>query len=88
MSATPGTRHELGLEWLGMPQPGLRRLWAAVQALAEQWRRRRGPAGAWWITNLITGGKLLATNRSTPLEAKASSGWTARKSNLEVPDDS
>jgi Domain of unknown function (DUF6431) len=41
--------------WSGweLPQPGLRRLWAAVKALAEQWRRRRGPAsatrGPWWV---------------------------------------
>jgi len=40
------------------------------------------------VTDLITGGRLLATNRSTPLEAKVSLGSMARKANLEVPDDS
>src|SRR5262252_8094486 len=70
--------------WSGweLPPSELRRLWAAVQALAEQWRRRRGPASSWLVTDLITGGRLLATNRSTPLEAKVSLGSMARKANL------
>lgn len=79
-------------EWGGMnwelPTAGLPRLWAAVLALAEQWRRRQGSAGVWPVTNFISGGRLLATNRSSPLEGDGASGWMAVKSNPEVPDDS
>ena len=70
------------------PTSGLPRLWAAVLAMAEQWRRRRGRGRVWPVVNLITGGRLLATNTSTPLETKKTSGWMATKSNSEVWDDS
>ena len=39
------------------------------------------------MANLITGGRLLATNTTASLEARKTSGWMATKSNLEVPDD-
>jgi hypothetical protein len=67
---------------------GLPRLWSAVLALAEQWRRRREDAGVWAVTNLVSGGRLLATNRTSPLEGDGAWGWMAVKSNPEVPDDS
>ncbi len=70
------------------PTSGLPRLWAAVIAMAEQWTRRRGRGEMWSVANLITGGRLLATNTGTPLETKQTSGWMATKSNSEVWDDS
>ena len=70
------------------PTTGLPRLWAAVLAMARQWHRRRGQAGRWSVANLITGGRLLATNTIAPLGTRKTSGWMATKSNLEVPDDS
>lgn len=69
------------------PTSGLARLWAAVLALAGQWRRRRGWASALAVANLITGGRLLATNRTAPLAARTTSAWMAAKSNSEVADD-
>jgi hypothetical protein len=40
---------------------------AAVRALASAWGRHRGPAGAWRVAALITGGTLLAPNTTSPL---------------------
>jgi hypothetical protein len=79
---------ELGWSEWELATTGLPRLWAAVLALAEQWRRRHGGAGAWSVTNFISGGRLLGTNRTSPLERGGTSDWMAVKSNSEVPDDS
>lgn len=69
------------------PSGDVARLWAGVLALAGQWRRRRGWAGEVEIANLITGGRLLATNTTTPLEARSMSAWMSPKSTREVGDD-
>ena len=69
------------------PSGDVSRLWAGVLALAEQWRRRRGWAGAVEIANLITGGRLLAANTATPLARRSASAWMTPKSRREVGDD-
>jgi hypothetical protein len=73
--------------WSGweLPSSPLQRCVAAVEALAGQWRRRRGSAGAWRVTNLITGGWLAATNTTSPLATRSVWSWMSAKSNQEVP---
>jgi hypothetical protein len=68
-----------------MPTLALPRLVAAVAALSQEWRRRRGPGEPWWVANFIAGGGLLATNRSSLLARSRTSGWMATPSDSEVP---
>lgn len=72
--------------WSGweLPTSPLRRCLAAAEALASQWQRRRGPAPFWRLTNSITGGRLLATNRTAPLAAWPAWSWMSTKSKQEV----
>lgn len=74
--------------WSGweLPTAPLPRCRAAVEAMAGQWRRRRGPVGSWRLVNLITGGWLLATNISPPLAAGPAWSWMSAKSKQEVPN--
>ena len=74
--------------WSGwdLPTSALRRCLIGAEALASQWRRRRGPVQAWRLTNLITGGRLLATNRTSPLAAWPAWSWMSAKSTQEVPN--
>jgi hypothetical protein len=74
--------------WSGweLPTAPLPRCRAAVEAMAVQWRRRRGPVGSWRLANLITGGWLLATNTSPPLAAGPAWSWMSAKSQQEVPN--
>jgi len=69
-----------------LPTTPARRLVAAADALAGQWRRRRGPVGRWRVTSLITGGLLLATNRTSPLAGERAGSWMLAKSIWEVPN--
>ena len=74
--------------WSGweLPASAARRLVFAVETLAGQWRRRWGPVWRWWLTNLITGGLLLATNRTSPLAGERGWSWMSAKSIEEVPN--
>jgi transposase-like protein len=58
----------------------------AVKVLAGRWRRRRGPVGSWRLANLVTGGLLLATNRTSPLAVGHAWSWMSAKSIQEVPN--
>jgi hypothetical protein len=69
-----------------VPTSPVRRLVFAVKALADQWRRRRGPVRRWRLINLITGGLLLATNRTSLLAAERHWSWMSAKSIWEVPN--
>ena len=69
-----------------LPTASARRVVAAADALAGQWRRRRGPVGRWRLTNLITGGLLLADNRTSPLAGEQAGAWMSAKSIQEVPN--
>jgi hypothetical protein len=69
-----------------VPTLALPRLVAAVAVLAQQWHRGRVPGASWRVANLVTGGRLLATNMTSPLAAAWASGWMARSSHSEVPD--
>lgn len=69
-----------------LPTSPLRRCLVAAEALASQWRRRRGSVRSWQLTNLITGGLLLAINRTSPLAAGQAWSWMSAKSNEEVPN--
>lgn len=73
--------------WSGweLPTSPLARCLAAVVAASGQWRRRRGPVPPWRLANLITGGRLLAINRTVPLAASEAWAWMSAKSNQEVP---
>lgn len=73
--------------WSGweLPSSPLSRCLAAVAAAGGEWQRRRGPVRPWRLANLITGGRLLASNRTTPLAASHGSSWMTAKSNQEVP---
>jgi transposase-like protein len=68
----------VALGWTGfdLPVAPLPRLVAAVRALAGRWPGDRS-AGPWAIALLVTGGRLLATNTTTPLERTSGSGAMA-----------
>lgn len=74
--------------WSGweLPTAPLPRCRAAVEAVAAQWRRRRGPVERWQPVNLITGGRLLGTNTSAPLAAGQTWSSMSAKSKQEVPN--
>lgn len=74
--------------WSGweLPSAPMPRCLAAAEALASQWRRRRGPVWTWRLTNLITGGRLLSTNRTPLLAAGQAWSWMSAKSIQEVPN--
>jgi hypothetical protein len=74
--------------WSGweLPTAPGRRVVAAAEALAGLWQRRRGPVRRWRLTNLITGGLLLASNRTSPLAAERAWSWMSAKSTQEVPN--
>lgn len=69
-----------------LPSLPLPRCLAAVEAMAAQWRRRRGPVRSWRLANLITGGRWLATNTTVPLAAGRAWHWRSAKSKQEVPN--
>ncbi len=52
--------------------PGPRAV-AAVTALASAWTRRHGPTEPWRLAALVTGGRFLAPNTTSPLAASATS---------------
>jgi Homeodomain-like domain-containing protein len=74
--------------WSGweLPTAPLARCRAAVEAVAGQWQRRRGPVERWRPVNLITGGWLLVTNTSPLLAAGQARSWMSAKSKQEVPN--
>jgi len=74
--------------WWGweLPTSPLPRCLAAVEVVAGQWRRRGGRVRSWRLANLITGGRLLATNTSVPLAAGRAWFWMSAKSKQEVPN--
>jgi len=76
----------LGWTGFGLPTAPLPRLVAAVHALAGRWPGDRS-AEPWSIACLVTGGALLATNTTAPLERMARSGAMAGPSRSEVSDD-
>jgi transposase-like protein len=78
----------VALGWTGfdLPVAPLPRLVAAVGALAGRWPGDRS-ADPWSIAVLVTGGRLLATNTTTPLERTSRSGAMAGPSPKEVSDD-
>jgi len=76
----------LGWSGLDLPVAPLPRLVAAVHALAGRWPGDRR-VGAWSVAALVTGGMLLATNTSAPLEPVSRSGAMAGPSKKEVPHD-
>lgn len=69
-----------------LPTSAMSRCLAGTEALASQWRRRRGPVRTWRLVNLITGGGLLASNRTSPLAAGPAWPWMSAKSIKEVPN--
>jgi Homeodomain-like domain len=69
-----------------LPTSALQRCLAAAKALASQWRRRRGPVRSCRLTNLITGGGLLATNSTSLLATGRAWSWMSAKSIQEVPN--
>ena len=73
--------------WSGweLPSSPLLRCLAAMGALTDQWSRRRGPVRPWRLANLITGGRLLSTNTTSPLAASEDCSWMSAKSKQEVP---
>jgi hypothetical protein len=76
----------LGWSGLDLPTAPLPRLVAAVRALAGRWPGGR-PAGPWSIAVLVTGGSLLATNTTTPLERASRSGAMAGPPPKEASHD-
>jgi transposase-like protein len=77
----------VALGWTGweLPVAPLPRLVAAVHALAGRWPGTVA-AEAWPIAVLVTGGRLLPTNTTTPLERAHGSGAMAGPSQQEVSD--
>jgi hypothetical protein len=73
--------------WSGweLPITPLSRCLAAVEALADQWQRRRAQVDAWRVANLITGGRLLVGNMAPPLAPATAWSWMSAKSKQEVP---
>jgi len=78
----------VALGWTGweLPVAALPRLVAAVRCLAGRWPGDR-PADPWAIACLVTGGSLLATNTTSPLERTSRSGAMAGPSPQEVSHD-
>ncbi len=76
----------LGWTGLGLPVAPLPRLVASVRALAGRWPGDRPPE-PWSIAALVTGGALLATNTTTPLERTSRSGAMAGPPRKEASDD-
>jgi len=78
----------VALGWSGfeLPVATLPRLVAAVHALAGRWPGERS-AEPWSIACLVTGGGLLTTDTSAPLERTSRSGAMAGPSRSEVSDD-
>jgi hypothetical protein len=76
------------LGWTGfeLPVAPLPRLVAAVHALASRWPGDRS-AEPWSIAALVTGGRVLVTNTTTPLERASRSGAMAGPSRSEVSHD-
>ena len=74
--------------WSGweLPTAPARRCLAAVEALASRWRRRWGAVRSWRLANLITGGRLLASNKTSPLAGERGWSWMSAKSIQEVPN--
>jgi hypothetical protein len=68
----------------GLPTAAPARCLSAVGAIAGEWRRRYGAGRRWRITNLITGGRLLAGNIAWLLAGSTAWSWIAAKSNPEV----
>lgn len=68
--------------WSGfeVPTEAGARATAAVAALASAWTRRHGPARAWRLAHLVTGGSWLAANTTSPLAPPAASPVMARTS--------
>lgn len=77
-----------GWGWPGseLPIQPLPRLLAAASTAAAAWTRRRGPAERWRVVALISGGRLLVTNTSSPLAAKTGTDSISGKSIEEVPN--
>lgn len=75
----------VALGWSGfeLPTAALPRLVAAVHALAGRWPAMV-PAEPWAVACLVTGGRLLATNTSAPLERASGSGGMADPPSTEV----
>ena len=73
--------------WSGwqLPSSPLLRCLAAMEALTGQGRRRHGQVRSWRLANLITGGRLLSTNMTSPLAAREACFWISAKSKQEVP---
>jgi len=73
--------------WSGweLPSSPLLRCLAALDALSGQWSRLHGPVRSWRLANLITGGRLLSTNTTSPLAAAEECSWMSAKSKQEVP---
>ncbi len=71
----------VGTGWSGFDLPTAPgpRAAAAVAALASAWARRHGPAGAWRLADLVTGGAWLAPNTTSPLAPPAVSHVMAGK---------
>lgn len=76
----------LGWSGLHLPTAPLPRLVAAVGALAGRWPGDRS-ADPWSIACLVTGGGLLATNTTTPLERAFRSGAMAGPPMKEASHD-
>ena len=78
----------VALGWSGfeLPVAPLSRLVAAVGALAGRWPGDRS-AEPWSIAVVVTGGRLLATNTTAPLERTSHSGAMAGPSRSEVSHD-
>jgi hypothetical protein len=78
----------VALGWSGweLPVAPLPRLVAAVHALAGRWPETV-PEGPWSIACLVTGGALLATNTTPPLERVHGSGAMAGPTRKETSHD-
>src|SRR5262245_62107639 len=83
---TAGAGDEPGLVGLGLPTSPVPQCLAAAEALASQWRRRRGLVRSLRVTNLITGERMPATNVTAPFAAWTTASWMAAKSTQEVPN--
>lgn len=64
---------ERGWSGFDLPTEPRPRAAAAVASLASAWRRRLGPAEAWRVAALVTGGTLLARNTTSPLASARAS---------------